>query len=120
LLVTTITLGLLGHFPVMVLFLMIAKDLVVLGGVLVYTMVAGFPEVRPIFFGKVTTVLQILLIGYIMIALVAAVPVVPMLKPVLIWVVVVATIVDGCSYLWLWTDKLARDSRWKQVSYEHP
>ena len=115
LLVTTVTLGLLGHFPVMVLFLMIAKDLAVVGGVLVYTALAGFPEVRPILVGKVTTVLQLLLIGYIMITLVASMSVVSMFMSILVWVVVIATILDGCSYLWLWTNKLVRDPRWMQA-----
>ena len=115
LLVTTVTLGLLGHFPVMVLFLMIAKDLAVVGGVLVYTALAGFPEVRPILVGKVTTVLQLLLIGYIMITLVASMSVVSMFMSILVWVVVIATILDGCSYLWLWTNKLVKDPRWMQA-----
>lgn len=115
LLVTTVTLGLLGHFPVMVLFLMIAKDLAVVGGVLVYTALAGFPEVRPILVGKVTTVLQLLLIGYIMITLVASMSVVSMFMSILVWIVVIATILDGCSYLWLWTNKLVRDPRWMQA-----
>ena len=115
LLVTTLTLGLYGHFPLMVLFLMIAKDLAVVSGVLVYTVLAGFPEVRPILVGKVTTVLQILLIGYIMITLVVNIPVASMFTPVLVWIVVIATILNGCSYLWLWTNKLARDPRWKQA-----
>ncbi len=116
LLVTTVTLGLLGYFPMMVLFLMVAKDLAVVGGMLVYTVLAGFPEVRPITIGKVTTVLQILLIGYIMITLIAGMPVVSMFMSILVWVVVIATILDGCSYLWLWTNKLARDPRWKQAT----
>jgi len=115
LLITTVTLGLLGYFPVMLLFLMIAKDTAVVGGVLVYTLLAGFPEVRPILIGKVTTVLQILLIGYIMISLVVNMPVVSLFTPILVWVVVIATVLDGCSYLWLWTDKLARDPRWIQA-----
>jgi len=115
LLVTSVTLGLLGYFPLMVLFLMIAKDLAVVGGVLVYTVLAGFPEVRPLLVGKVTTVLQILLIGYIMITLVVNMPVASMFTPILVWIVVIATILNGCSYLWLWTDKLAQDLRLKQV-----
>ena len=115
LLVTTVTLGFFGYFPLMVLFLMIAKDLAVVGGVLVYTVLAGFPEVRPLLVGKVTTVMQILLIGYIMITLVVNMPVAFMFTPVLVWIVVIATILNGCSYLWLWTNKLAGDPRYKQA-----
>jgi len=92
--------------------LMAAKDLAVIGGVLVYTALAGFPELRPISVGKITTVMQLVLIGYIILTLAAEVPVAHMITPVLIWIVVTATILDGCSYLWLWTGKLAQDTRW--------
>jgi cardiolipin synthase (CMP-forming) len=115
LLATAATLGLLGHIPVMVFFLMIAKDLAVIGGVLAYTVLAGFPELRPITVGKVTTVLQILLIGYVLITLVADLPFVAMLTPILVWLVALFTILDGSTYLWLWTGKLARDPRWLQA-----
>ncbi len=117
LLVTTITMTLLGHFPPLVLFLMIAKDVAVIGGILVYSLLAGFPEMRPLLIGKSTTVLQLLLIGYLMITLVSSQPLVESwLTPLLMWAVVLVTIADGASYLWLWTMKLSRDPRWKQVS----
>ncbi len=112
LLVTTITLALSGHFPVMVMLLMVAKDLAVVLGVLVYTALAGFPELRPIAVGKVTTVLQLVLIGYVLLTLAVEIPLNHLVTPVLIWIVVVTTILDGCGYLWLWTGKLVRDPRW--------
>lgn len=117
LLVTTIVLAILGHFPVMVLFLMIAKDLTVVGGILVYAMMAGFPELRPIFIGKTTTGLQLLLIGYILILLIVAkAPILSTIAPIVLWIIVLATLLDGCVYIWIWTNKLARDSRWKRFA----
>ena len=117
LLVTTIVLAILGHFPVMVLLLMIAKDLTILGGVLVYTMMAGFPEIRPLFIGKITTTLQLLLLGYILITLIVTnMPFLPTVTPILIWLIVLVTLLDGCAYIWVWTNELARDSRWHQTA----
>jgi cardiolipin synthase len=117
LLVTTVVLAILGHLPVMVLLLMIAKDLAIVGGVLVYTMLAGFPEIRPLFIGKITTTLQLLLIGYILITLIVTnMPFLPTVTPILIWLIVLVTLLDGCAYIWVWTKELARDSRWHQTA----
>lgn len=117
LLAISIALTVLGHFPVMLLLLLITKDLVILGGVLVYTVMAGFPEIRPLFIGKVTTTVQLLLLGYILVTLIMAnMPVLSTMTPILIWIVVSATLLDGCLYLWVWTVKLAHDSRWNPLA----
>ena len=112
-LVTTIVLAVLGHFPIMVLLLMIAKDLTIVGGILVYTVIAGFPKIRPLFIGKITTTLQLLLLGYILITLIVTdMAFLQVVTPVLIWLIVLVTLLDGCAYLWVWTNELASDSRW--------
>jgi cardiolipin synthase len=114
-LVTTIVLAVLGHFPIMVLLLMIAKDLTIVGGVLVYTVIVGFPKIRPLFIGKITTTLQLLLLGYILVTLIVTnMAFLPALTPILIWLIVLVTLLDGCAYIWVWTNELARDSRWHQ------
>ncbi len=117
LLVISATLAILGHLPFMVLVLMLVKDLAIIGGVLVYTVLAAFPRIQPILLGKVTTVLQILLIGYIMLAL--CLPEFTGLAAFthfFIWLMVMVTILDGSVYLWLWTNKLAHDQRWKNMT----
>lgn len=113
--VTTLTLGLLDHFPFMLMLLIIVKDLAVLGGVFSYTTLAGFPQIKPTWLGKVTTALQILLLVSVLLELSY-----PGLLPVefftiLFWVVALMTGIDGASYLWIWTDKLGRDPRWKET-----
>ena len=113
LLATTIVLAVLGHFPVMVLLLMVAKDLTIVGGVLVYTVLAGFPKIRPLFIGKITTTLQLLLLGYILVTLIVTnIAFLPAVTPILIWLVVLVTLLDGCAYIWVWTNELASDPRW--------
>lgn len=113
LLVTTITLTLLGYFPEMLFFLMVAKDLAVLGGLIVYTLLAGFPLISPIWIGKVTTAIQLLLLGLIIIDLTIMEPVLAdAVIPGMYWLVAVFTLLDGCSYIWLWTSRLIQDSRW--------
>ncbi len=115
LLATTISLGILGYFPLMLMFLMIAKDLATIGGLMAYTLLAGFPEIRPTFLGKLTTTLQILLVIGIIVGLIIEHPWLAAGLPVLVWVVAGATLIDGAAYLWLWTAKLAEDGRWRRA-----
>ena len=118
--VTVLVLGLLGHFPFMLMLLIIAKDLVVLAGVFSYTTLAGFPAITPTFFGKLTTALQIMLLFSLLLnlsfpALSPAIGLLDSFFPVFYWVVAILTTLDGTSYLWIWTGKLARDPRWKET-----
>ena len=110
--VTTLTLGLLDYFPVMLTVLIISKDLAVLGGVFAYTTLAGFPKIAPTFLGKATTASQILLLLSVLVNLSFDGMVGDAFFLVWFWVVAIMTACDGMSYLWLWTDKLARDPRW--------
>ncbi len=115
LLVTTATLAMEGHFPLVVFLLMVTKDVCILGGIGVYSLLAGFPEMRPIRIGKTTTLLQIVLTGCIMVTLVTSgLPWVSELVPWLVWAVILVTIADGMTYLWIWTEKLEKDSRWRR------
>ena len=113
--VTTLILGLQEHFPVMLMLLIITKDLAILGGVFSYTTLAGFPSIKPTLLGKVTTALQIVLLLSVLINLSFAGFLPGELYLVLYWIVAILTVLDGSSYLWIWTDKLARDPRWKET-----
>ena len=111
--VTTLTLGVLGHFPLMLMALIIVKDITVLGGVFAYTTLAGFPRIQPTLPGKFTTAAQIVLLGSVLLDLSY-----PGLLPGLFftvgfWIVAVMTVFDGSSYLWVWTTRLVNDPRWK-------
>lgn len=113
LLATTITLAVLGHFPLMLMFLMIVKDFAIVAAYFTYALLAGFPEIRPILIGKGTTTLQILLIICIILDLITRHPWLTAGIPVLTWVVACVTLLDGIIYLWLGTTSLTEDTRWK-------
>ena len=57
----TLTLGLLGQFPVLLMVLVIVQDLTILGGVFCHTILPGFLAIEPSFLGKCTTSAQIFL-----------------------------------------------------------
>jgi len=115
---TVLTLGLLGHFPVMLMVLIIVKDLTVLGGVFSYTTLAGFPSIQPNFPGKCTTAAQIFLLASVLLnlgfpgAFSGTLP--ELFFNVSFWIVAIMTAFDGVIYLWLWTQRLVDDPRWKE------
>ena len=111
---TTLTLGLLGHFPVMLMVLIIVKDLTILGGFFPYTTLAGFPRIQPNFLGKGTMAAQIFLLASVLLNLVFPGTLPELFFNVLFWIVAIMTLFDGVIYLWLWTLRLVVDPRWKK------
>lgn len=111
--VTTVTLGILDHFPILLMVLIIVKDLATLGGVFAYTTLAGFPKIQPTWLGKFTTAAQIILLVSVLLNLAF-----PEMLPesfflAWVWIVALMTALDGISYLWIWTVRLEDDPRWK-------
>ncbi len=113
--VTTITLGVLDHFPFMLMMLIVVKDLAVLGGVFSYTTLAGFPQIKPTILGKVTTASQIVLLVSVLLNLSYTGLLPDTFHLFWYWLVAILTGLDGASYLWIWTGKLAEDPRWKET-----
>ena len=110
----TLTLGLLGHFPVMLMVLIIVKDLTILSGVLPYTTLVGFPRIQPNFLGKCTTAAQIVLLVSVLLNLGFPGTLPDLFFNVFFWIVAMMTSFDGVIYLWLWTLRLVDDPRWKE------
>ena len=110
----TLTLGLLGHFPLMLMVLIIVKDLAILGGVFSYTTLAGFPKIQPNRLGKITTASQIVLLVSVLLNLSFPGAIPGLFHMVWFWLVAAMTVLDGVSYLWIWTARLAEDPRWKE------
>ena len=111
---TTLTLGLLGQFPVMLMVLIIVKDLTILGGFFPYTILAGFPRIQPNFLGKGTMAAQIFLLASVLLNLVFPGTLPELFFDVFFWVVAIMTSFAGVIYLWLWTLRLIDDPRWKE------
>jgi cardiolipin synthase len=111
---TAVVLGSLGHFPVMLAVLIVTKDLAVLCGVFSYTTLAGFPAIQPTWLGKFTTASQIVLLVSVLLNLSFPGALPGIFFTVWFWLVATLTVVDGFSYLWIWTDRLAQDPRWRE------
>jgi len=111
---TALTLGTMGHFPLMLMLLIIVKDLAIIGGVFSYTSLAGFPNIQPNRLGKVTTACQIVLLVSVLLGLCFPALLSEIFYDVWFWLVACLTLLDGVLYLWVWTGRLARDPRWKE------
>lgn len=96
-----IMLSFLGHVPFWLVLSVAFRDLLIIGGYLVYTSQAGAVQMRPSYLSKLNTLMQILLITAILIQQAAS-----LFSPVLINGLIVAvlctTVVSGAHYLWIW------------------
>jgi cardiolipin synthase (CMP-forming) len=111
---TTLTLGLLGQFPVTLVVPIIVKDLTILAGVSLHTILAGFPRIHPNFLGKSTTAAQIFLLASVLLNLGFPGTLPELFFNLFFWIVAIMTSLDGVIYLWLWTLRLVDDPRWKE------
>jgi cardiolipin synthase (CMP-forming) len=99
-----VTLAAVSELPDWLAILVVFRDLVIVGGVIVLS-VLGMPvAIRPLYVSKLNTALQIVLVavtlllaGYGLQAFLA--------KQILIWIVGLTTLASGAAYVW----KAARD-----------
>ena len=95
-----ITLAAVGELPDWLAILVVFRDLMIVGGVIVLG-VLGLPvAIRPIYISKINTTLQILLIAATL-AISGFALRVPYLKDVLIWSAAATTLASGAAYVWV-------------------
>ncbi len=80
--------------------LVIARDLVIVSGTLLYRYFIGKAKLKPLFISKLNTVLQILLVLFAMLSQVALLSAI--FVQILVWLVAVTTLLSGYSYVREW------------------
>lgn len=95
-----VMLTILGHIPFWLMLTVAFRDILIVGGYIVYTTHAGPVKMRPSVLSKLNTLLQIALVGLILgqEALHQAWP----LTDVVVYGVLASTVASGAHYLWLW------------------
>jgi len=101
-----VTLGYLGHLPVWLVILVVFRDVMIVGGVVLLQLVLGSAVVRPMMLSKINTVAQIALVALVLAKLglgfddhgVAA---------VLVVLVGLTTVLSGGAYLVQWTRRVS-------------
>lgn len=91
-----------GLLPMWLMYLVVTRDIVILGGAIAYHFVTHQLEMRPLIVSKINTGLQIALI--LLVALILAeVAVAPWMLNAMIVAVAISTLASGISYVVLWT-----------------
>jgi len=95
-----VMLTLLGHIPFWLVLVVVFRDLLIVGGYMLYTSHAGPVKMRPSILSKLNTLMQIALVTVIL-AQQAAGLAWP-LAEALVYAVLVTTVVSGAHYTWSW------------------
>lgn len=96
-----VMLAILGHIPFWLLLVVAFRDLLIVGGYLVYTSHAGPVQMRPSILSKLNTLAQIALVALILAKQAIGIDW-PLAVNVMIYVVLMTTVVSGAHYLWSW------------------
>lgn len=105
-----VMLTILGQLPFWLMLTVAFRDLLIIGGYLVYTSLHGAVQMQPTYLSKINTFVQIALVGLILVheALRWELPVV---IDVMTWLVLVTTVTSGVHYVWLWGVKKHGEQR---------
>ncbi len=96
-----VMLTLLGFVPFWLLLCVAFRDMLIIGGYLVYTTLVGPVQMRPSLLSKFNTLMQISLIVVILGQQAAGVSY-PLLTIGLVYAVLITTVASGTHYLWIW------------------
>ncbi|MEE9304174.1 MAG: CDP-alcohol phosphatidyltransferase family protein [Thiotrichaceae bacterium] len=99
-----------GFIPLWLMYIVVARDVIIFLGAIAYQLVTRKLEIRPLFISKINTALQIVLV--LLVALILAdIQVARGLLDVMIILVVLSTLISGISYIVLWTRLTASTKR---------
>jgi len=102
-----LVLGHSGHIPLWLVILVVSRDALIVGGVLLLNTLDQRPTLAPLLIGKVNTVMQLLLAGIVLADLAFDLVGEPIVS-VLVWAAAATTFVSGGAYLVAWGRGLMR------------
>jgi cardiolipin synthase len=94
-----VTLAVVGELPDWLAILVVFRDLLIVGGIVVLTVLGHAVAIRPLYISKVNTVLQIVLIGVSLLEGGYGFGI-PGVAIVLTWCVAATTLASGAAYVW--------------------
>lgn len=90
-----------GHLPVWLVMLVVFRDVVIVGGAILYQTLTGRLEMEPLTVSKVNTAAQILLAAGILGGLGLDMPIDELIAP-MVYLVAATTVISGAAYLIGW------------------
>ncbi len=107
-----LVLGAMSLIPVWLVLAVVFRDLLIVGGALLYNYRVEEVEAAPILVSKLNTVLQILLL-VLVITDAGPMPVPDGVLEILTWACLVTVLISGTQYVWIWSRKAA-EKGWKE------
>ena len=101
-----VTLGAMGHLESWLVILVVFRDLLIVGGSVLYRLLAGTIEMQPMFISKINTAAQITLAG-VRLAELGLGLAYPPLGELLVDVVAATTLLSGAAYVATWGWRIA-------------
>lgn len=99
-----ITLGWLGHFSALLVLLIVARDMWIVFGGILFRYVMGYIEFEPSLLSKVNTFLQILLVSLMLVNL-SFYPLPQFLLKTIVMAVLISTVASMAHYTWTWSQR---------------
>jgi cardiolipin synthase len=96
-----VMLTVLGHLPVWLVIVVAFRDLLIVGGYLLYTSMYGPVHMRPSALSKLNTFMQLALVAAVL-SEQAAARYFPAAMQALVYAVFLTTVASGAHYLWAW------------------
>jgi len=96
-----VMLMLLNHLPFWLMLTVVFRDLLIIGGYLIYTSMVGPVQMRPSWLSKFNTFMQITLV-IVILTQQALQWMYPPLIETFIYAVLLTTVISGLHYLWIW------------------
>ena len=96
-----VSLGFEGHLPMWLVILVVFRDILIIGGALLFQMVTGELKMQPIMVSKVNTVFQIVLVGVLLATLGLDLGLARVVD-ILVYLTAVTTVASGAAYVWTW------------------
>lgn len=96
-----VSLGHLGHVATWLVFMIVFRDLLIIGGAMLFQTLTQSLEMSPLFISKINTAMQIMLAGVVLAELGLMLPL-PVVSESLVYVVAVTTFLSGTAYVLKW------------------
>ena len=96
-----VSLGHLGHVATWLVFMIVFRDLLIIGGAILFQTLTQSLEMSPLFISKINTAMQIMLAGVVLAELGLMLPL-PVVSESLVYVVAVTTFLSGAAYVLKW------------------
>jgi len=95
-----VTLAVVNELPDWLAILVVFRDLLIVGGVIVLAILGQTVTIRPLYVSKVNTALQILLVALTLLLAGFGLSI-PLATEILTWVVAATTLGSGAAYVWV-------------------